>query len=113
VEVLNAGGKFAENAEVVVAPTALHLGAVQSKLRPDIQVAVQNVWEKPSAGAWTGELTVDLIKDFGINWAIIGHSERRAYCGETPEKVGCVTCYMLLVMCVSSHRCSCCCVHRF
>jgi triosephosphate isomerase len=94
VEVLNAGGKFAENAEVVVAPTALHLGAVQSKLRPDIQVAVQNVWEKPTAGAWTGELTVDLIKDFGINWAIIGHSERRAYCGETPEKVRCVTCHV-------------------
>lgn len=88
VELLNGAGAFADNAEVVVAPTALHLGAVQEKLRPDIQVAAQNLWEQPAAGAWTGELTVDIIKDFGINWAIIGHSERRAYCGETPEKVG-------------------------
>lgn len=43
------------------------------------------------AGAWTGEITVDLIKDFGLNWVILGHSERRAYCGETPEMVGAKT----------------------
>lgn len=28
-------------------------------------------------GAWTGELTCDIVKDFGINWVVLGHSERR------------------------------------
>jgi len=43
---------------------------------------------EPAAGAWTGELTVDLVKDFGVNWAVLGHSERRAMCHETPQVVG-------------------------
>ncbi|GBG34141.1 Triosephosphate isomerase [Hondaea fermentalgiana] len=88
IETLNSAGDFPSNAEVVVAPTALHLGMAVDGLRKDISVSVQNLWKEPKAGAWTGELTVDLIKDFGINWAILGHSERRAYCGETPEIVG-------------------------
>mmetsp|Transcript_17964 Transcript_17964/g.20759 ORF Transcript_17964/g.20759 Transcript_17964/m.20759 type:complete len:256 (-) Transcript_17964:223-990(-) len=87
VAMLNGGGKFPENAEVVVAPTALHTSYLVENLRKDINVSVQNVWSKEKAGAWTGELTVDLVKDLGVNWTILGHSERRAYCGETPEVV--------------------------
>lgn len=49
---------------------------------------MQNIWREPEAGAWTGELTVDLVKDFGVNWTILGHSERRAYNKESPEEVG-------------------------
>ena len=41
--------------EVVVAPTAVHIPYVQSKLRKEIAVAAQNAWVKGS-GAYTGEL---------------------------------------------------------
>mmetsp|Transcript_5222 Transcript_5222/g.6581 ORF Transcript_5222/g.6581 Transcript_5222/m.6581 type:complete len:256 (-) Transcript_5222:767-1534(-) len=92
VAMLNDGGKFPNNAEVVIAPTALHVSYLVQNLRDDINVSVQNTWSEEKAGAWTGELTVDLVKDMGVNWTILGHSERRAYCGETPvvvaKKVG-------------------------
>mmetsp|Transcript_1204 Transcript_1204/g.2906 ORF Transcript_1204/g.2906 Transcript_1204/m.2906 type:complete len:258 (-) Transcript_1204:149-922(-) len=88
VDLLNGAGEFPTNAEVVVAPTALHIHAVQANLRKDVAVSVQNIWSEPAAGAWTGELTVDIVKDFGLDWCILGHSERRAYCGETAEIVG-------------------------
>lgn len=73
--------------EVVISPTALHAVAVADKIRSDIAVAVQNSFVEPVAGAWTGELTPDVIKDAGINWTILGHSERRAYLKESPEFV--------------------------
>src|SRR5690606_11508760 len=38
-------------------------------------------------GAWTGELTPDVVLDAGIPWTILGHSERRKYLEETPEFV--------------------------
>lgn len=87
VKMLNGAGKFPENAEVVIAPTALHVSYLVQNLRDDINVSVQNTWKEEKAGAWTGELTVDLVKDMGINWTILGHSERRAYCGETAQIV--------------------------
>jgi len=88
VQMLNGAGEFPSNAEVVVAPTALHLGNVLSGVRKDVNVAVQNLWHEPKAGAWTGEITADLARDFGLEWCILGHSERRGYCGETPAVVG-------------------------
>ena len=48
--------------DVVIAPTALHTGYLVENLRKDINVSVQNVWREAEAGAWTGELTVDLGK---------------------------------------------------
>jgi triosephosphate isomerase (TIM) len=78
VETLNKGGAKPDNTDVVVAPTALHLGYVQANLRDDYEVSVQNIWKAEKQGAYTGELTADIVKDFGLNWTIIGHSERRS-----------------------------------
>ena len=36
-------------------------------------------------GAFTGEISADQLKNFGVNWVIIGHSERRSLFGETDE----------------------------
>jgi triosephosphate isomerase len=48
-------------------------------------VAAQNCHFKES-GAYTGEVSIPMLKEFGINWVILGHSERRAYDNETSEK---------------------------
>jgi len=77
-ETLNNAPAFPSNCQVVVCPTALHLGLVQDKLkRGDIELGVQNVWKDPKVGAWTGEFTCDMVKEFGSKWVILGHSERR------------------------------------
>eukprot|EP00184_Porphyridium_aerugineum_P007794 CAMPEP_0184692212 /NCGR_PEP_ID=MMETSP0313-20130426/781_1 /TAXON_ID=2792 /ORGANISM="Porphyridium aerugineum, Strain SAG 1380-2" /LENGTH=256 /DNA_ID=CAMNT_0027150025 /DNA_START=1901 /DNA_END=2671 /DNA_ORIENTATION=- len=62
--------------DVVVFPTFLHTGFARELLRKDWQVGVQNCWiGKP--GAFTGEVSASLIKDFGVEWVLLGHSERR------------------------------------
>ena len=76
----------ADNAvEVYVAPTALSLDYLKKELADTkIMVAAQNCYFQPS-GAWTGEISVELLKDFGIVDVVIGHSERRRKMGETSE----------------------------
>ncbi|GAB5031624.1 triosephosphate isomerase [Nannochloropsis oceanica] len=90
VKTLNGGGPFPLEAEVVIAPPAHLLGFVKDNVRPDVAVSAQNSALTTKAGAFTGELPAALLKDFGLNWAIIGHSERREGFGgpgETDEVV--------------------------
>ena len=79
--------KFADsqNVEIGVAPTYLSLATVKQHASKDMIVAAQNVHFKES-GAYTGEVSIPMLKEFGIDWVIIGHSERRAYDNETNEK---------------------------
>jgi len=55
-------------------------------LRSGIEVAAQNVFDKPN-GAFTGEISVAQLKDSGITWAILGHSERRVLLQESNDFV--------------------------
>lgn len=72
-------------AEVMVAPTFVNLTGALDVLGPsNIQVIAQNVHYAES-GAYTGEISADMLLGIGINTVIIGHSERRAYFGETDE----------------------------
>jgi len=64
------------NTEVVIAPPTLYLLLAREHLRKGLEVAAQNVFDKPS-GAFTGEISVNQLKDSGITWTILGHSERR------------------------------------
>lgn len=73
--------------EVVVAPVFLHLPWVQQNLAKTVQVSAQNS-SLTKMGAYTGEISVEHLKDFGIPWVILGHSERRQYYGENSEVVG-------------------------
>ncbi|KAF2995657.1 triosephosphate isomerase [Curvularia kusanoi] len=75
VENLN-NAKLDPNAEVVIAPPALYLLLTREHLRKGLEVAAQNVYDKPN-GAFTGEISAEQLKDSGITWTILGHSERR------------------------------------
>ena len=68
-----------------VAPTYLSLQATRKYAAKSMIVAAQNVHFKES-GAYTGEVSIPMLKEMGINWVILGHSERRAYDNETSEK---------------------------
>jgi len=74
-------------AEVVVCPTNVCLADVKEMLEgSSIKLGAQNVHFEKS-GAYTGEVSVDMLKEIGVEFVIIGHSERREYYAETDEGV--------------------------
>jgi len=90
-EVLNKAGVFSANSEVVIAAPSLHLTNLKSILRPDIAVSSEDVAFKTGYGAFTGEISADMLADAGIHWTLTGHSERRVgfgYPGESSHVVG-------------------------
>lgn len=73
------------DAEVMVAPTFVNLAAAVSHLESSsIEVIAQNM-HYAANGAYTGEISGDMLQSIGVETVIIGHSERRAYFGETDE----------------------------
>jgi triosephosphate isomerase (TIM) len=77
-----------DGVDVVVCPPFVSLAvAVQLLAGTEIAVAAQNVhWERE--GAYTGEVSAEMLSEIGVYGAIVGHSERRQYFGETDESVG-------------------------
>lgn len=74
-------------AEVVVCPPYVNLAAVKELLEgTNIKLGAQNCHFEQS-GAYTGEVSVDMLKEIGVEFVIIGHSERREYYAETDEGV--------------------------
>ena len=73
--------------EVVVAPPFTALDAVKKVINDsNIELAAQDVyWE--DSGAFTGEVSVPMLKDAGCEYVIVGHSERRQFFNETNESV--------------------------
>ncbi len=77
-------GKVSE-AEVIVAPTFTNLYRATEELKSSsVKVAAQNMHQAEN-GAYTGEISADMLKSIDVNTVILGHSERRAYFGETDE----------------------------
>ena len=73
--------------EVICAPPMVYLPKVQSTLDRKYALSAQNCWVG-DGGAFTGEVSADMLVDYGVPWVILGHSERRALCGESDEFVG-------------------------
>jgi len=78
--------KLDPNTEVVIAPPTLYLLIARENLREGIEVAAQNVFDKPN-GAFTGEISVHQLRDSAITWTLVGHSERRVICREEDDFV--------------------------
>jgi triosephosphate isomerase len=76
-----------QKAQIIICPPATALSAVSEAVKDSkIAVGAQNMyWE--SQGAFTGEISSEMIKSTGASYVIIGHSERRQYFHETDETV--------------------------
>ncbi|MEG1254172.1 triose-phosphate isomerase [Clostridium sp.] len=73
--------------DVVVCPTLLSLPAVVEECRgTNLMVGAQNMHFEES-GAFTGEVSPVMLKELGVKFVVIGHSERRQYFNETDETV--------------------------
>ncbi len=76
--------------EVVVAPVFTSLGVVADEIATcgcgKIKLSAQNCYYE-AKGAFTGEISIDMIKDFDAKFIIIGHSERRQIFSETDEMI--------------------------
>ena len=81
--------RWSDACDVVICPPFIDLKPAKTVFEFDrvpIGVGAQNVhWEE--SGAYTGEISVPMLKEIGCGWCIIGHSERRGYFGETNEDV--------------------------
>jgi len=74
-------------ADIVVCPPYTSISTVAASLKGTVmEIGAQDLfWEKE--GAYTGEISAEMIREAGCAWVIIGHSERRAYFNETDENV--------------------------
>ncbi len=74
-----------EKAEVVLIPSFIHLSGIKQLLKgTSIKLGAQNCYYK-NKGAFTGEISPAMLANLGIQYVIIGHSERRLYNGETND----------------------------
>jgi triosephosphate isomerase len=73
--------------EIGVAPPFVYLDAVSKALSgSNVLLGAQDVYFEKS-GAFTGEISVDMLKDVGVKFVLTGHSERRHVLGESPKLI--------------------------
>ncbi len=89
VALANALKPLVKNAdcEIAVCVPAIDIPALSEALKgSNIALGAQNV-HFAEKGAFTGEISANMLKEYGVKYVIIGHSERRQYFGETDETV--------------------------
>jgi len=75
------------NIDIVVCPVSAHIQSVSSALsKSPVKLGAQNA-HASNSGAFTGEISISMLKDLGCEYVILGHSERRQQFGETNEWV--------------------------
>lgn len=87
-DAIAAGVSEATVCEVILAPPAVYLHDVLSRIshRDCISVAAQNISDKDQ-GAFTGEISAAMLSSIGIEFTLVGHSERREYFGEHDQQL--------------------------
>ncbi|XP_058190824.1 triosephosphate isomerase, chloroplastic [Rhododendron vialii] len=86
--------KLEPDVDVVVAPPFIYINQVKNSLTDRIEISAQNSWIG-KGGAFTGEISVEQLKDIGCKWVILGHSERRHVIGEDDQFIGKKAAYTL------------------
>ncbi len=85
VEGLNSiSDQFSSDVEVIVAPPSLYVDFICTMVEKGISVAGQNCHAK-DFGAYTGELSAEMLQSVGATYCLVGHSERRAYFKEDAQ----------------------------
>ena len=81
----NSLDKVQSKSEMLVFPSSVHLGLVSDAFRnTKVRVGAQNIYPSKLA-AFTGEISPEQLKDFGIEDVLVGHSERRQFLNENDE----------------------------
>jgi len=75
-----------DNTDIVVSPPACYLEYTKGLLSPKVLTAGQNSY-KAAKGAFTGDLSPQMLLDVGADWVILGHSERRNVFGEGDQLI--------------------------
>ena len=79
-------GKKLKNIQFILCPPAVHLEAFKKIKNKKTALGAQNIfWER--SGSFTGEISAEMAKNAGAEYAIVGHSERRRYFGEKDEEI--------------------------
>lgn len=76
------------NIDVIICPPFLHIAEVQELIQnSQLKLGAQNVSEQAS-GAFTGEISAEMLKEFDCQYVIVGHSERRTLYNESNNIIG-------------------------
>lgn len=82
-DIVTSGFSLTENKQVIIAPPFIHLTTTASQIKDKegIYLAAQNCHQKEK-GAYTGEISAEMLQSVSVDYVILGHSERRQYFGE-------------------------------
>jgi triosephosphate isomerase (TIM) len=79
-------GKRLKRTEIVICPPYIHIEHFKKNVGKKIKLGAQNMfWQR--GGSFTGEISPAMLKNFGCEYVIIGHSERRKYFCENSEEI--------------------------